>query len=51
VEIIQTVCPPNPVRTVSSRQLLAGERIVRIAHAGEVYLLRITRNGRLILTK
>lgn len=51
MEIIQTVCPPNPLRTVSSRELLAGDRTVRIAHGGEFYLLRLTRNGRLILTK
>jgi hemin uptake protein HemP len=51
MEIIRTACPPRPVRTLSSRSLLAGDRTLRIAHDGEVYVLRLTRNGRLILTK
>jgi hemin uptake protein HemP len=36
---------------VSSRDLLGGEALLRIEHNGEIYTLRITRNGRLILTK
>ncbi len=51
MEVIRTACPPAAVRTVSSRKLLAGDRTLRIAHGEEVYLLRLTRNGRLILTK
>ena len=51
MEIIQTACPSSPTRTITSRQLLAGDRTIRIAHDGDVYVLRLTRNGRLILTK
>jgi hemin uptake protein HemP len=51
MEVIRTTCPPVPVRTVTSRKLLAGDRTLRIAHGDDVYLLRVTRNGRLILTK
>lgn len=51
MEIIQTACPARPVRTVSSRKLLGSDRTIRIAHGSELYVLRLTRNGRLILTK
>lgn len=37
--------------TVASDALFAGARIVRISHAGQTYLLRITRENKLILTK
>ncbi len=36
---------------LDSARLLEGRREVRIRHAGEVYLLRLTRNGKLILNK
>lgn len=36
---------------VESRQLFAGGAEVLIAHGGEQYRLRITRQGKLILTK
>jgi hemin uptake protein HemP len=39
------------VRTVISRELLGARGLLRIEHEGETYLLRITRNNRLILTK
>jgi hemin uptake protein HemP len=39
------------VRRVPSQQLLAGARELLIEHAGSEYRLRITRNGKLILTK
>jgi hemin uptake protein HemP len=38
-------------RVVSSAALLLGAREVRIAHAGEIYRLTVTRQGKLILTK
>lgn len=41
----------NRPRCVSSRQLFAGARELRIEHAGEVYLLRLTGSGKLLLTK
>jgi hemin uptake protein HemP len=45
---------PVPVpeqRTVSSTDLLGGGRELRIDHQGEQYTLRLTRLGKLILTK
>ncbi len=38
-------------RVVSARELLAGADRVWIEHAAERYLLQVTRNGKLILTK
>jgi hemin uptake protein HemP len=37
--------------TVTSRELFGGRRELRIVHRGEQYTLRITRLGKLILTK
>ncbi len=42
--------PENRVR-VNSEHLLQGGRELFIAHAGEEYRLRLTRNDKLILTK
>ncbi|GAA5161061.1 hemin uptake protein HemP [Viridibacterium curvum] len=36
---------------VASENLLRGETCVHIEHAGALYVLRATRNGKLILTK
>jgi len=36
---------------IDSRTLLQGTRELLIAHAGEEYRLRLTRNDKLILTK
>ena len=36
---------------IKSSTLFAGMKQVLISHAGEVYRLRITRNGKLILNK
>jgi len=38
-------------RVISTRELLAGADRVWIEHAAERYLLQVTRNGKLILTK
>jgi hemin uptake protein HemP len=38
-------------RAITSEELFAGGRVVRIRHAGEEYRLMITRNDRLILQK
>ena len=43
--------PAAAVRRVSSHRLLAGERELVIQHMGSEYHLRLTRNGKLILTK
>ncbi len=36
---------------MSSVDLLRGQQQLAIAHDGEVYLLRVTKQGKLILTK
>lgn len=36
---------------VSSRELLGGHRELQIVHNGSIYRLRVTGNGKLILTK
>ncbi|GAB3761315.1 hypothetical protein GCM10028796_11360 [Ramlibacter monticola] len=36
---------------LTSAQLLRGQRLVEIAHNGEIYRLQATRQGKLILTK
>ena len=41
----------DDIRTVSAAELLGRAGVVRIEHQGEVYTLRRTRLGRLILTK
>lgn len=38
-------------RRISSTELLAGTNELQIEHNGEAYLLRLTRQGKLILTK
>lgn len=40
-----------PANTIDSRALLNGRDTVDIAHQGEMYRLRLTRQGKLILTK
>ncbi len=42
---------PSAGRTLTSDQLFQGLREIQILHAGEVYRLRLTRNGKLILNK
>jgi hemin uptake protein HemP len=49
---VEAVAPSvSPVRRISSQRLLAGERELVIQHLGSEYHLRLTRNGKLILTK
>lgn len=40
-----------PRRRVQSEQLLQGAAAVEIDHGGQLYLLRVTRENKLILTK
>lgn len=42
---------PSTERVVSTRDLLGGAHRIWIEHAAERYLLQVTRNGKLILTK
>ncbi|HEV2508964.1 hemin uptake protein HemP [Bosea sp. (in: a-proteobacteria)] len=41
----------RPTRTVGSATVFKGETEIGIEHHGELYRLRITRQGKLILTK
>lgn len=41
----------SPPRRITSDQLFQGAREVRVTHAGAVYRLTLTRQGKLILTK
>lgn len=43
--------PPATPRVIDSSELLAGQHEIWIQHAGEIYRLRLTRNGKLILQK
>jgi hemin uptake protein HemP len=41
----------RPPRVVASSALFAGEHEIGISHAGSLYRLKITRQGKLILNK
>lgn len=40
-----------PIPAIDSRDLFRGSRQVQILHAGQVYVLRQTKDNKLILTK
>ncbi|WP_246730283.1 hemin uptake protein HemP [Nitratireductor mangrovi] len=42
---------PESLRTLSSESLFDGEHEIGIKHAGALYRLKITRQGKLILNK
>ncbi|SEL46980.1 hemin uptake protein HemP [Ectothiorhodospira marina] len=42
---------PGDKNLLSSRRLLQGRRQLHIEHMGEIYTLRLTSKGKLILTK
>jgi hemin uptake protein HemP len=48
---IRSGAPAAQSRIIDSRSLFGDQREVRIEHDGELYLLRLTRLGKLILTK
>jgi hemin uptake protein HemP len=49
--------PPSPLKSDAEapihdvQDLTAGQGVARLLHRGDVYFLRITRAGKLILTK
>lgn len=43
--------PSQPVKTLESGEIFSGAREVAINHAGALYRLKITRQGKLILNK
>ena len=49
--IMVTANVPVTNRSISSEALFAGRRELLIEHAGEEYRLRLTNQGKLILTK
>lgn len=46
----KTTAPP-PSSVIRSEALLGGQKEILIEHGGEMYRLRLTRNGKLILQK
>ncbi|HEY9529805.1 MAG TPA: hemin uptake protein HemP [Burkholderiales bacterium] len=42
--------PPQPLHRVTSEALLGSRRELLIVHNGKEYKLRLTQNGKLILT-
>jgi hemin uptake protein HemP len=42
---------PSTLREIDSSSLLQGEKEILIHHGGEIYRLRLTKNGKLILQK
>jgi len=42
--------PPVPLRRIVLRDLLRGATQIEIEHAGRIYRLRVTSQGKLILT-
>lgn len=43
--------PGGDARVITTTELLRGARRIWIEHAAQRYLLQVTRNGKLILTK
>lgn len=43
--------PPKPGRAIDAQALFGQSNVVLIEFKGECYQLRLTRNGKLILTK
>ena len=50
-EPLRATSPKSPAVPVSSAALLCGATMVEIEHAGQIYILRVTRENKLILTK
>jgi hemin uptake protein HemP len=50
IETKPSTSPPKP-RRIGTAELMGGARELVIEHGGEEYRLRITSNGKLILTK
>lgn len=51
VDAAKAAPAPAPIAEWSIRELTRGGREARILHAGSLYVLRITSNDKLILTK
>ena len=42
---------PEGVQTLDARELIGEQKVLRLDLNGQIYTLRITKHGRLILTK
>ena len=51
VEPLRPTSSKSPEVSVSSAALLRGATMLEIEHAGQIYILRVTRENKLILTK
>ncbi|SFK12119.1 Hemin uptake protein HemP [Nitrosomonas aestuarii] len=51
IDNIQTPITPQQKMAIDTKTLFAYGNVVYLQHQGECYLLRRTRNGKLILTK
>lgn len=49
--LLPTTSDTSEIRSINSQQLLGGQNMLRIEHAGQRYILRVTRENKLILTK
>lgn len=49
--VANTQKPPSPTQAIDALALLGQSNVVLIEFKGECYQLRLTRNGKLILTK
>ncbi len=41
----------KPLRSIDSQALLAGQKLITIQHGAQQYVLRLTKENKLILTK
>ncbi|QOG12773.1 hemin uptake protein HemP [Arcobacter sp. FWKO B] len=41
----------NFIRIIDSNSLFKGSNVVEVVHKGTIYVMRITKDGKLILTK
>ena len=49
-EAVATKTGLPPIRTITSQKLFDGAREIFIDHDGRLYRMRITQNGKLLLT-
>lgn len=50
-QAIERTSDRAPVRRIDSQELMGSAREIEIGHAGQLYRLRLTSLGKLILTK
>jgi hemin uptake protein HemP len=50
-EAIPARAPQDDLPEIDARDLLNGHRVIRIVHEDRAYTLRLTRQGKLLLTR